>query len=195
MKKHLFTIAAAFIVVYGMPIFNANALSIINPPTDFEDDCSTASIQACITGTTYAASCNTVNCNACKTAPITSTSNGVVTTTKQAFVTHCGSSPATCSCDTTSRTYACASGYYGTATSGTSGCTACPSNATCSGGNGSTFSCNKGYYKSGSSCTACPSDGTTSGSGATSVSSCYIPSGTSFSDGTGSGSYTGNCYY
>lgn len=49
--------------------------------------------------------------------------------------------------------YECARGYYGTAnelssTATTpSGCTACVSNATCAGGNGSTFSCDEGYYK------------------------------------------------
>ena len=42
-------------------------------------------------------------------------------------------------------TYRCNSGYYGTARSASSGCTKCPSNATCAGGNGSTFVCAKGY--------------------------------------------------
>ena len=53
-------------------------------------------------------------------------------------------------------TVSCLSGYYGTANSdGTSGCTACPDNATCKGGNGSTFVCNEGYLKSASSCVKC----------------------------------------
>ena len=92
-------------------------------------------------------------------------------------------------------TYRCNSGYYGMARSASSGCTKCPSNATCAGGNGSTFVCAKGYYKSGSSCADCPNNGTTSGTGATSISSCYIPSGTTGSDSTGTFKYVGNCYY
>lgn len=92
-------------------------------------------------------------------------------------------------------TYRCNSGYYGTARSASSGCTKCPSNATCAGGNGSTFVCAKGYYKSGSSCADCPNNGTTSGTGATSISSCYIPRGTTGSDSTGTFKYVGNCYY
>ncbi len=95
--------------------------------------------------------------------------------------------------------YRCANGYYGTPNSTTSGCTACPANATCTAGGNSTFTCNKGYYKNGTSCTRCPASGgtygTTSAAGATSITSCYLPSGTSFSDSTGSGTYTGNCYY
>ena len=47
-------------------------------------------------------------------------------------------------------TYRCNSGYYGTALSASRGCTRCPTNATCAGGNNSTFVCNTGYYKNGS---------------------------------------------
>lgn len=96
-------------------------------------------------------------------------------------------------------TYRCNAGYYGTATSGSGGCTVCPANASCSGGNGSTFICNQGYYKSGSACARCPASGgvygTTKSTGATSITACYIPSGTAFTDTGGSGSYTGDCYY
>lgn len=101
--------------------------------------------------------------------------------------------------------YKCNSGYYGTATSASSGCTACPSNATCVGGNNSTFKCNKGYYKNGTSCSACPffsipnnmvQTGTTAGTGATAITECYIPSGNAFADTTGSGTIDGgDCYY
>lgn len=109
--------------------------------------------------------------------------------------------------DTSSSLYtlACASGYYGTASytynggHTFSGCTKCPSNATCAGGNGSAFVCAKGYYKSGTACSRCPSSGgvygTTASTGATAITQCYLPSGTEFSDDTGSGTYTGNCYY
>ncbi|MDE6481639.1 MAG: hypothetical protein K2L25_02345 [Alphaproteobacteria bacterium] len=72
-------------------------------------------------------------------------------------------------CDATKK-YRCAKGYYGTSTNGTSGCTRCPASG--------------GTY------------GTTASAGATSITSCYLPSGSSFSDSTGSGTIVGgNCYY
>ena len=40
-----------------------------------------------------------------------------------------------------------------------------------------------------------PSSGTTSGNGATTITQCYIPSGTQGSDSTGQYEYIGNCYY
>ncbi|MBQ8367557.1 MAG: hypothetical protein IJX43_00635 [Alphaproteobacteria bacterium] len=100
--------------------------------------------------------------------------------------------------------YSCAPGYYGTATGCDTGCTACPSNATCSGGNYSTFVCNGGYYKSGSSCVRCPQHSASgnygsSSSGAISNTSCYIGAGTTwtFNDTKGSGSekFPSTCYY
>lgn len=71
---------------------------------------------------------------------------------------------------------------------------------------GSCVACAKGYYKSSAgtaACTRCPSSngiyGTTAATGTTSVVSCYIPSGATytFSDSTGSGTatITSNCYY
>lgn len=78
----------------------------------------------------------------------------------------CGSGTAKCKTETV---YQCAVGYYGRSTNGTSGCTRCPSSG--------------GVY------------GTTATAGSTAITSCYIPEGSSFSDGTGSGTYTGNCYY
>lgn len=59
---------------------------------------------------------------------------------------------------------------------------------------GYNYRCAAGYYGNGTTCTVCPGGGT-SPAGTTTVSGCYIPSGRSFSDGTGSGKYTGNCYY
>ncbi len=105
-----------------------------------------------------------------------------------------------CSCKTTSTTYACSAGYYGTATSSSAGCTKCPDNATCAGGNNSTFVCDKVYYKWVNTCRPCPlSDngvrGTTASTGATLITDCYLPAGTAFSDDTGSGIYTSRCYY
>lgn len=91
--------------------------------------------------------------------------------------------------------YTCETGYYGSPTSSSTGCTICPSNATCDGG--PTFSCNKGYYKNGNSCTRCPSTtySTTASSGATSITSCYIPSNVSITSSVGTYEFINNCYY
>lgn len=67
----------------------------------------------------------------------------------------------------------CASGYYGSASINTK-------NSTMSG------------------CNLCPTSGGVAGNsaaGSTSITGCYIPSGTSFTDGTGTFSYTSNCYW
>ncbi len=71
-------------------------------------------------------------------------------------------------CVSTAR-YRCAAGYYGSSTSGTSGCTKCPS----SGGVA-------GQSEPGNNAV---------------ITKCYIPSGSKFSDSTGRWTYTGNCYY
>ena len=105
--------------------------------------------------------------------------------------------------------YMCGRGYYGTATSETSsGCTKCPANANCNTG-GTTFYCNPGYYKSGSSCAKCPNPTTGSGDegswtvsssikvggnaslpigasgGATSIGQCYLTNASVVTDNTG----------
>lgn len=49
-----------------------------------------------------------------------------------------------------------------------------------------------------SGCTACPSSGGVAGksaAGTTAITGCYIPSGSSFSDSTGGGTYTADCYW
>lgn len=62
-------------------------------------------------------------------------------------------------------------------------------------------SCNSGYYLmtniSGGigDCLACPSPGSESDGGTSGISGCYVPSGTTGSDSTGSYTYSGNCYY
>lgn len=66
--------------------------------------------------------------------------------------------------------YRCASGAYGTA-------------------RGSSYSIGNL-----SGCSRCPSGGTSS-AGSTSITSCYIPSGTAFNETSGTGTYTQNCYY
>ena len=142
---------------------------------------------------TYDSRCtNNTFCTSCKTS--TRTANGVTTTTNRSLTSACNNCHVTPSCEITSTTYKCAAGYYGTATSALAGCTKCPDNATCSGGNGSTYVCNSGTYKAYGACASCPSPGT-SPSGSTSISSCYIPSGTTGSDGSGTYKYTANCYY
>lgn len=65
--------------------------------------------------------------------------------------------------------YRCAVGYWGTSSNGTSGCTRCPSSG--------------GVY------------GTTKSAGSRLITACYIPSGSAFGDTSGSGTYTGDCYY
>lgn len=61
------------------------------------------------------------------------------------------------------------------------------------------YRCKIGYYGTGTSCTVCPPYGgvygTTTAPGTTARTGCYLPTGTAFSDTTGSGTYTGNCYY
>jgi len=70
--------------------------------------------------------------------------------------------------------YRCAAGYYGTPTTDLLG--------NLSGG-----------------CTICPSSGGVAGSSTpgdnAEITKCFIPSGTTFSDASGSGTYDGNCYY
>ena len=60
------------------------------------------------------------------------------------------------------------------------------------------YRCAAGYYGSSSNgtsgCNPCPSGGTSS-AGTTSATGCYIPSGTTGSDSTGTYKYTSNCYW
>ena len=74
----------------------------------------------------------------------------------------------------------------------------CPSNSTCT--SATSFTCNKGYWKNGSVCTSCPPSnyggyGTTASTGATSISECYLPAGTTSSDTTGTFQFTQKCYF
>jgi len=73
-------------------------------------------------------------------------------------------------------------------------------NAACTENAKTYTSCKPGYYLNGTSCIRCPASGgiygTTVDKNTGDITSCYLPlSGTSFSDLTGSGVYTGNCYY
>ncbi len=78
----------------------------------------------------------------------------------------CASGTPTCK---ESTSYRCAKGYVGRSTNGTSGCSPCPSSGDVRG--------------------------TTASAGSISTTNCYLPSGTNFSDNTGRGTYTGDCYY
>ena len=157
-------------------------------------------------------------------SPTISTANGIRTVSQTAIKVTCGSDPSSSSnvscVRTTTATYTCISGYYGTATSSSSGCNACPDNATCPGGNGSTFTCNAKFAKcGGSSCCSCiagnycPGDNiahscstdtghsyATSAASSDAITDCYVPTTYNWSfsnDGIGSGTqkFTSNCYY
>ena len=60
------------------------------------------------------------------------------------------------------------------------------------------FFCRAGYYgdagNNGRNCTKCPGGGT-SAAGSTSITDCYMSSGSTGSDATGMFIYTSNCYY
>lgn len=60
------------------------------------------------------------------------------------------------------------------------------------------YRCTAGYYgrpnASAPHCAPCPAPGT-SGTGASSINECYIPSGTTGSNASGTFTYTSNCYY
>lgn len=114
---------------------------------------------------TVDASCTGTSCRNCKTT--TSTRNGVITTTTATMRSNCPTGlTGTVTCSC-SRTYSykCAAGYYGQPKSSFMG-----------------------------QCTECPGNGT-SAVGSTSITSCYLPSGTSCSDTSGTCTYTSNCYY
>ena len=65
-----------------------------------------------------------------------------------------------------------------------------------SSGTCSTFThCGAGYYKNGSVCTKCPNGGTTSGYTNTGISACYLKTGTSMSDTSGTYTCSSNAYY
>lgn len=153
MRKHKTIIIGAICAL--MNTNTANAIAVINPDIVTPTRCWHTPI-AC---TTPDSSCSYI-CNLCTDRTGSTNSYGIVATDKRSVSTSCTDSTYhSCTCNTTETTYACAAGYYGTATSSSAGCTACPDNATCAGGNGSTFICNSGYVKLNSNptvCTKCP---------------------------------------
>lgn len=72
-------------------------------------------------------------------------------------------------------------------------------NAACTATTKTYTACKPGYYLSSGDCVRCPSSGgvygTTADNNTGDITSCYLPSGTSGSDTSGSFTYTGNCYY
>lgn len=165
----------------------------------------------------YSVDCNSTSwCNSCKsdTFPVTNFSTGVATYKTRSRQWTCSNCVNTATCVVTNTRYECASGWYGSPTSASGPCTRCPENATCPGG--TTFTCNRGYrinadgtgctkieqivickpgeYKEDGECKDCPSPGTSS-LNASGITSCYIPSGYTGSDTSGSYEYAANCYY
>lgn len=93
--------------------------------------------------------CSDSECEKCKDVTSDIVNNGVRQRLKKIFYENCPDENGkyTCSCKTTDTTYECAPSFYGTATSASTGCTECPDNALCRGGNNSTFDCASGYIK------------------------------------------------
>ncbi len=73
------------------------------------------------------------------------------------------------------------------------------SNAACEATDKTYTSCKPGYYLSSGTCVRCPASGGVYGTSADKntggITSCYILSGNTGSDSSGSFKYTGNCYY
>ncbi len=110
--------------------------------------------------------CTDALCNSCQgTTTSDNVLYGFTQTVQKKLQYTCNdtNSSYSCICGTTVTARECMAGFYGTAsTTSLVGCFACPSNATCAGGNGSTFVCNSGYIKNsaGTACVSCPSNGT-----------------------------------
>lgn len=137
------------------------------------DNCCTTCIAAVGQTLYFDSSCTDSSVCNCSGTTQTQMSNGVVQITTKQLSKSCttnsdGSKTASAQCNRTI-SYTCAQGYYGIPAALNPTCTKCPS----SGG----------------------IEGTTAGTGATKITECYIPSGSTFVDSTGLGTYTTNCYY
>lgn len=104
-------------------------------------------------------------CSGCSSSDYTDIGNGY----ERRELKTCSCSSGSAKCVTSGYSYRCAQGYWGSSSNGTSGCTRCDPSG--------------GAY------------GTTASAGTTAKTGCYLPSGTSFSETPGSGTYTGNCYW
>ncbi len=71
--------------------------------------------------------------------------------------------------------------------------------AACTAGIPTYTACKPGYYLraigSFTACQACPSSGTSANLNSGGITDCYLPSGTTGSDTTGTFTYTADCYY
>ena len=151
--------------------------------------------------------CKVIYTTCVKSLVITKSCEGLPCENKQNWAAHTTSTQTRCNDVSNTCEYRCADGYYQSMAAQGSlppTCTACPDNGVCTADYG--LKCNKGFYREQTIgrgtqyiCSRCPSSGgvygTTASTGATAITQCYLPSGTEFSDDTGSGTYTGNCYY
>ena len=117
---------------------------------------------------------------------ILSCGNGTVTATYNTCLPTCTTS----NCKSDTSWSAAGTGYQKKANRSCSDSTTCKTTYS--------YRCAAGYYGSSSNgrsgCNPCPSGGTSS-AGTTSATGCYIPSGTTGSDSTGTYKYTSNCYW
>lgn len=155
MKKLIFIFIASICLIE-----NSNALTtdIIKPTT-----CIKATRPQCYYEhkTPDETTCSDDACASCKDEPSDIVNNGVKQTSTRIFHENCPDQNGkyTCRCETTI-TYECAKDFYGTATLASTGCTKCPDNAECKGGNNSTFTCKDGYTKN-TDQTSCVKEGLT----------------------------------
>ncbi len=187
MKKHIL-VTTGILCMVTAPAISALTQTVAqcyNPTTQVY------SVPYLASGVTPSSSCLSACGMTAGTSPTTSTSNGIITTTQPAVkVTSSTNAVPTSdaslvSCTRTStKTYVCEAGYYGSPTSSTSGCTQCEKGYYCPGGT-TRYSC----------ATQTKNSSATSAAGAKSITSCYLPANTSFSDSSGTYQYSSNCYY
>lgn len=140
-------------------------------------------------------------CKSCLATPVQDSTTGVKINNNSSYSWNCpadSGASASGSCRSVI-TYTCLPGWYGSAINSSSGCTKCPENATCRGGNSSMFICDAGYYTNGTRCIKCATatgnSVATSAAGALGITDCYLPSGTTVSDNNGIFNFTANCPY
>ncbi len=159
----------ALCAVYAECTLSSKTCYTSGGKTYYKQDC--VSCPAGYTMTNISTSCSNITCRNCECIcsncePQYNVTNGTGYLKDINRYCSCSTGVATCKSSTT---YKCAAGYYGTTSNGTSGCTKCPS-----GPNGETT-------------TSAVNNNST-------IAKCYIPSGTTGSDGTGSFKYSPACY-
>lgn len=205
-------ICAIMLVVSSILIYDADALTLTCSdcnldymPSECESMCHSASLAM--------GPCIANSITGEKTCPAPNTDYGVYVYETQTYVETCGKDQGSglilmgsCHVETEEH-YICGRGYYGTATSATTGCKKCRDPNACSGGNDTTdTSCYSGWYRIGGKCVRCPlpETGPTdegnymlhSDTGATSASGCYLDVTSIVTDKTGQYEvYNDRCYY